>query len=123
MTSFPTEDDVFETRILHHFYNSFTSDEHNLMMYKVDTNSSDPLGFYTREDFDSNVVVEALNADLKHWLFFYGAPEPGSLEWWTAVVHHRDRSIVDNLAAFYDRITIECVDLIYTNTHTEEALP
>lgn len=80
-------------------------EEMAILLYRTDVTERDVLGFYTLADVPDEdlVLVQILNADLKHWLIFYGVPEPGSLEWWTVVVNHRSISIKEKCAAMYYR--------------------
>jgi hypothetical protein len=105
--------DLLEIKAHHIVYSNATPQEQAILLYKADITRKDPVGFYTLADVpDEDLeLVHLLNADLKHWLIFYGAPEPGTLEWWTVVVHHRTRTIQDKCAAMYYRYTAVCAEL------------
>lgn len=86
-------------------YNTMTEGELSLYLYKVDLSLPDIAGFYTRGDYpdEDDLVLGLLNADLKHWIVFYGLPEPFSVDWWRVVIHHRERSVKAICAAMYYR--------------------
>jgi hypothetical protein len=103
-----TEPDKIEFKAHNFTYNSMTEEERALILYVVDTSQKHPAGFYTCLDYPDipemcDEVIGLLNADLKRWLIFYGAPEPGTLEWWTVVVHHRDVPLLDKLVSIQER--------------------
>ena len=105
-----TEADKVEFKAHNFTYNSMTEEEQSLLLYKVDVSKEHPVGFYTHLDYPdipemNDETLCALNADLKRWLIFYGVPEPGTLEWWTVVVHHRDIPLLDKLVSIQERYT------------------
>ncbi|TQD28275.1 hypothetical protein [Methanolobus vulcani] len=97
--------DMMEIKAQHVLHGEHSLEEQALLLYKIDVSQEDPLGFYTCQDLPDKDTefIQCLNADLKHWLIFYGAPEPCTLAWWTVVVHHRDRTTQEKCASIYHR--------------------
>lgn len=102
----PTSDKL-EIKAQQIMHSERTPEEMAILLYKIDVSQEDPLGFYTCKDLPDKdtEIIQGLNADLKHWLIFYGAPELCTLAWWTVVVHHRDKTLQEKCASVYHRYT------------------
>lgn len=101
-------------------YKELSDVEKRIMFYPPVLSKKCPFGFYTRADYPTSdhIILDAMNAELKNFLIFNGAPEPLSKEWDRLVEEHRKKSQDEILQAYVARmaeaqIHIEQIQVLY----------
>lgn len=88
-------------------YKQLSDVEQRILFYPPVLSEKCPFGFYTRVDYPGydHVILDMMNAELKNFLIFNGAPEPMSDEWFRLVEEHRKKPQAEVLQAYAARIT------------------